>query len=147
MSTDTTSQQNRELISSIFTALARGDTGPFGEAMSDDFRWRFAGGWSWVRDWGHSRREVRSNLLQPLMAQFAEYRASAEEIIVDGDRVVVRARAEARTVRGDSYQQAYCYVFRLAAGRLTEVIEYCDSALVERVLELPPAAGPAAEFE
>ncbi len=146
MTTATTSQQNRELISSIFTALANGDTGPFGRAMADDFRWRFAGNWSWVRDWGDSRRLVRSNLLQPLMAQFAEYRASAEEIIADGDRVVVRARADARTVRGDAYPQAYCYVFRLAAGRVTEVIEYCDTALVERVLELPPETVAAPEL-
>lgn len=140
MTSDTTSQHNRELISSIFTALASGDTGPFARAMSDDFRWRFAGDWSWVRDWGDSREQVRSSLLAPLMAQFAEYRASAEEIIVDGDRVVVRARAKARTVRGEDYPQAYCYVFRLAAGSVTEVIEYCDTALVERVLELPPQA-------
>lgn len=147
MTTDTTTQQNttqqnRELIGSIFTALAAGEQRPFVEAMSEDFRWRFAGEWSWVRDWGASKAEVRGNLLQPLMAQFAEYRSSAEEIIAEGDRVVVRARAVGRTVRGEDYPQAYCYVFRLAAGRITEVLEYCDTALVERVLELPPEHEP-----
>jgi hypothetical protein len=35
----------------------------------------------------------------------------------------------------------YCYVFGVREGLLTEVIEYCDTALVERVLELPANAG------
>lgn len=107
--------------------------------MADDFRWRFAGEWSWARDWGETKREVRSNLLQPLMAQFASYRCEADEIIAEADRVVVRARADATTTRGERYPQSYCYVFRLENGRLAEVLEYCDTALVERVLTLPVA--------
>jgi ketosteroid isomerase-like protein len=107
--------------------------------MSDNFRWRFAGEWSWVRNWGESKQAVRENLLQPLMAQFTDYPAKAEEIIADGDRVVVRAVAEATTTRGQAYPQAYCYVFRVEHGRLSEVLEYCDTGLVERVLTLPPA--------
>lgn len=130
-------QENKALLKGIFDALASGDGRPFAEALSEDFRWRFAGEWSWVRDWGETKQETIRNLLAPLMAQFADYRASAEEIIADGDRVVVRATAEARTVGGEPYPQAYCYVFRVADGRLAEVIEYCDTALVERVLTLP----------
>jgi uncharacterized protein len=141
MTTQESTQPNKQLLSAIFDSLGAGDTRPFTNAMSDDFRWGFAGEWSWARDWGQTKQDVRNNLLQPLMAQFAEYRASAEEIIGDGDRVVVRARAHARTTAGEDYPQAYCYVFRLRAGRLTEVLEYCDTALVERVLSLP---GPGA---
>jgi ketosteroid isomerase-like protein len=142
MSTQST---NKQLLSTIFDALATGDTRPFVEAMADDLRWRFAGEWSWARDWGVTKREVRDNLLRPLMAQYADYRAVAEEIFADGDRVVVRARADATTVRGDAYPQAYCYVFTVIDGRISEVVEYCDTALVERVLELPVhEAGPPA---
>jgi uncharacterized protein len=139
-----TTQQNKQLMTAIFASLAQGDPRPFSEAMSDDFRWAFPGSWSWASDWGSSKQEVRKNLLQPLMAQFADYRAHAQEIIADGDRVVVRASAEATTTAGDAYPQAYCYVFRLEDGRLTEVLEYCDTALVERVLTRPDAAGAGA---
>jgi uncharacterized protein len=41
------------------------------------------------------------------------------------------------TIRRDAYPQEYCYVFRVEGGRLAEVLEYCDTALVERVLALP----------
>jgi ketosteroid isomerase-like protein len=134
-------EHNRQLLASIFDALADGDTRPFADAMADDFQWRFPGKWSWSRDWGHTKREVQTRMLGPLMAQFTDYRARAEEILADGDRVVVRATAEATTSRGDSYPQSYCYVFRVRDGQLTEVLEYCDTALVERVLELPDDAG------
>jgi len=134
-----TTQDNRRLLAAIFAALAEGDSGPLTDAMSENFRWRFAGEWSWVRDWGDTKQEVRKNLLRPLMAQFADYRSRAEEIIADGDRVVVRATAEATTTRGDAYPQAYCFVFRVQNGRLADVLEYCDTALVERVLTLPTA--------
>ena len=47
-------------------------------------------------------------MLGPLMGQFTEYRARAEEILADGDRVVVRATADAMTTGGDPYPQSYC---------------------------------------
>jgi uncharacterized protein len=130
-------EKNRRLLTSIFDSLATGDGRPLVDAMADDFRWRFAGEWSWARDWGRTKQEVRVNLLQPLMAQFAEYRCKADEIIAEADRVVVRATADAITIRGDHYPQSYCYVFRVENGRLAEILEYCDTALVERVLTLP----------
>lgn len=134
-----TAEDNRQLLAAIFASLAEGNARPLTDAMSENFRWRFAGEWPWARDWGSTKQEVRKSLLQPLMAQFAEYRCRAEEIIADDERVVVRATAEATTTRGEAYPQAYCYVFRVQDGRITEVLEYCDTALVERVLTLPTA--------
>jgi len=45
--------------------------------------------------------------------------------------------AAVTTKRGQPYQQDYCYVFRVAGGRLTQVTEYLDSALVEKLLDPP----------
>ena len=130
-------EENRRLLGEVFDGLAQGDPRPFVAAMDEGFTWRFPGRWSWARDWGADREQTRSRLLAPLMAQFAEYRVRAVELIADGERVVVRAEASARTVRGEDYPQVYCYVFTVRDGRLLDVIEYCDTALVERVLELP----------
>jgi uncharacterized protein len=130
-------EDNRQLLTGVFDALAAGDPRPFVAAMADEFSWHFAGSWSWAIDWGASREETRERLLGPLMAQFSGYRVSADEIIAEGERVVVRATADARTVGGEAYPQSYCYVFTVRDGRLIDVLEYCDTALVERVLERP----------
>jgi uncharacterized protein len=131
-----TAEQNKALLASIFEELARGNVGAMRDAMTDDFRWTFPGHWSWAGTWG-PKRTAMEELLRPLMAQFVDYRSSADLILADGDRVVVQATAHATTRRGDPYHQTYCFIFRVAGGGLTEVIEHCDTALVERVLERP----------
>ncbi|HEY3021288.1 MAG TPA: nuclear transport factor 2 family protein [Solirubrobacteraceae bacterium] len=128
---------NKRLLAGVFEQMAQGNTRAMSDAMADDFRWVFPGAWSWSGTW-EPKSKVLDVLLRPLMAQFASYRAWADLILADEDRVVVQARAAAQTRRGEPYAQTYCYIFRVAGGRITEVVEHCDTALVERVLE-PPA--------
>src|SRR3954454_1324243 len=79
-----------------------------------------------------------NGLLRPLMEQFpGGYRSEADFVLAEGGRVVVQARGHATTARGEAYDQTYLYIFRIRDGRITEVVEHCDTALVERVLELP----------
>ena len=129
-------EDNRQLLQGIFDEMAQGNTRAMRDAMAADFHWIFPGTWSWSGNWGPKEVALRS-LLRPLMTQFASYRSEAEAIYADGDQVIVQARADALTKRGDRYEQSYCYVFTVRDGQLTQVVEYCDSALVERVLELP----------
>lgn len=131
---------NKELIRAVFEQLARGNARALGEALSDDCRWIFPGNWSWAGVW-EPKTAVLQGLLRPLMTQFADgYRMEADLVLADEDRVIVQARGYGTTTRGESYHQTYCFLFRIADARITEVIEHCDTALVERVLE--PMLGP-----
>jgi len=126
---------NKQLVTEIFDELARGDGRALRDAMADDFRWTFPGSWSWSGTWA-PKQVVLDGLLGPLFAQFGDrYECHADLILADEDRVVVQARGRVTTKRGDAYHNTYCYIFRLAGGRVTEVIEHCDTALVERVLD------------
>ncbi|MBF6228568.1 nuclear transport factor 2 family protein [Nocardia abscessus] len=131
-----TAMENKKLLADIFEQMSLGNTRALSDAMADDFRWVFPGDWSWSGTW-EPKSAVLEGLLRPLMAQFTEYRSAAELILAEDDRVVVRARAQAVTTRGDTYDQIYCLLFRVADGKLREVVEYCDTALVERVLTRP----------
>jgi ketosteroid isomerase-like protein len=132
-----TASENKQLVKHIFEQLAQGDTVPMIQAMSDDFRWVLPGTWSWSGRW-EPKSVVLEKFLQPLMAQFQDdYRSAADLILADEDRVVVLARSSVTTKRGEPYHQNYCYIFRVAGGRLTEVVEYLDSALVEKLLDPP----------
>lgn len=135
-------EQNKMLLRHVFDELALGNPRAMSDAMADDCRWVFPGDWSWSGAW-EPKQVVLDDLLRPLMAQFeGHYRSQATMLIADGDHVVVQARGSATTKRGDAYNQTYCYVFQVRDGQLTEVVEYCDTALVERVLD-PPARVPA----
>ncbi|UGT72149.1 nuclear transport factor 2 family protein [Nocardia gipuzkoensis] len=128
--------ENKKLLADIFEQMSLGNTRALSDAMADDFRWVFPGDWSWSGTW-EPKSAVLAGLLRPLMAQFTAYRSTAELILAEDDRVVVRARAQAVTTRGETYDQIYCFLFRVADGKLREVVEYCDTALVERVLIRP----------
>ncbi|WP_433731298.1 nuclear transport factor 2 family protein [Nocardia sp. CA-129566] len=131
--------ENKKLVERIFDEMSRGNTRAMAEAMADDFRWIFPGNWSWSHTWA-PKAVVLDELLRPLMTQFTEYRSAAEFIIAEDDRVVAQVRGHGMTTGGEPYEQTYCFIFRVADGRLTEVIEHCDTALVERVLQ-PLAPG------
>ncbi|MGV9616396.1 nuclear transport factor 2 family protein [Nocardia xishanensis] len=141
-----TKNPNTELVRAVFDRMAGGDMRALGAAMAEDFAWIFPGDWSWAGTWA-PKSVVLQQLLGPLMAQFESYRLVADSVLGDGDRVVVQARGHGVTVRGEAYEQTYCMVFRVAEGRLAEVVEYCNTALVERVLEPigPPPGGARGE--
>jgi ketosteroid isomerase-like protein len=61
-------------------------------------------------------------------------RTVAFNFIADGDYVAVEARGDNVTKAGLRHDNQYCMVFRIENGRIKEVREYCDSALIERVL-------------
>src|SRR3954453_872444 len=130
--------ENKKLLEDVFDEMARGNTRAMSEAMADEFRWVFPGDWSWSGTW-EPKQVVLDELLRPLMAQFESYRSEAGLILADGDRVVVQARRRPPTKRGGLSNQPYCYIFRVRDGRLTEVVEHCDTALVDRVLDRPAA--------
>ena len=57
--------------------------------------------------------------------------------MAEGDLVVVEVRGHNTTVKGQAYNNAYCNVIRLEGGKLKELTEYCDTALVDAVLGDP----------
>jgi ketosteroid isomerase-like protein len=135
--------ENKQLIEHVFGELSKGRTGPFVESLAEDVRWTFPGSWSWSGTW-NGKQAVLNDLLQPLFAQFDDgYRAEADLILADGDHVVVQSRGHSTTRSGQPYRNTYCYIFRLREGRISEITEHCDTALVDRVLT-PPKRRPIA---
>ena len=137
-----TAAQNKAIVTAIYQAMAEGDGRPFVDAMAEDFTWIIEGTNSWSRSW-RGRDNVRRELLRPLFDQFATpYRARAERIIAEDDTVVVLAKGEVTTKAGKPYNNSYCFVIRLADGKMIELREYLDTELVAAALE--PLPEPAA---
>jgi ketosteroid isomerase-like protein len=130
--------QNKERMQQIFAALSEGDSKPFVDALADDIRWTITGSSSWSRTW-NGKDAVQRQLLAPLFAQFADrYTAEPSRFIAEDDYVVVEYRGRVTTKTGRPYNNAYCYVFRLADGEVKEITEYFDTLLAEAALEPPP---------
>jgi ketosteroid isomerase-like protein len=126
-----TATDNKRIIQEAFDGLSRADARAFLDAMADDFTWIIEGQSKWSRRY-EGKAAVQNELIPPLFANFAtDYRNLPEEIIAEGDRVVVLARGEVQTVRGEDYNNSYCFVIRMQGGKMVELREYMDTALAE----------------
>lgn len=136
----TITESNRARIYEIWAEMAQGNGAPFVEAMAEDFTWRMTGQTPWSGVYA-GKADVRGRLLKALNAQFATpYRSTSTLIHADGDFVIVECQGEVKTVRGRDYNNTYCFVIRMRDGRMMELTEYLDSALVNEALEPPPWA-------
>lgn len=132
-----TTDNNKQLVTRIFDELAKGNGEPFVEAWSDDLSWTVMGTTPWSRTY-RGKEAVIKELVEPLFAQFTDtLTTTARRVIADGEYVVVEARGQATTRAGEAYNNRYCFVLRMADGKIRAITEYLDTALVERVLGSP----------
>jgi uncharacterized protein len=138
MSADITqSAQNKRLLQDIFAELAQGNSKPFVECMSDDFQWTLTGSTKWSRTY-NGKQAVLSELFAPLRAKLAgRITVTAHRFIAEGDFVVVELRGNNTTKTGMPYNNSYCYIVRIADGKLRELTEYTDTELVATALGDP----------
>jgi len=128
---------NRQLMQAIFEGLARGDARLFLDSLDETAVWRMIGTTPWSGVYA-GKAAIRRDLLTPLFAQFADqYLNVADAIIAEGDTVVVECRGKVATKTGQRYDNTYCWVCRLADGKIVSLTEYMDTQLVETALEPP----------
>ena len=140
-----TARQNKELMERIFIELAKGNSLPFVESMADEFSWTIPGTTKWSKTY-RGKQAVLAELFAALRATLAPPIAvEAFRFIADDDYVAVEARGRNATKAGLPYNNTYCYVFRLAGGKLQEVTEYMDTQLVNAALGDQPSLSSAAE--
>lgn len=132
--------ENKQVLRSVYAALADGDSRPFVDAMAHDFTWLITGQHPWADTW-RGKTVVREQLLAPLIAQFGtRYRNHALRFIADGDTVAVECRGEVTTKAGVAYNNQYCNLIRMRDGQMVELVEYMDTDLCNRVLTPPSRA-------
>ena len=134
-----TAIENKQFMQNIFAELAQGNSRPLVEAMADDFCWTVTGNTKWSRTY-EGKQTVLKDLLTPLRTMIADrIRTVPQRVFADGDHVIVEARGNNTTKTGKPYNNTYCFIIRLAEGKIREITEYLDTELVTTVLGEPAA--------
>ena len=82
---------------------------------------------------------ARAILLQDFLEPVFEHQLKAgiastiDNMIAEGDVVVVQLRGKAETKDGRPYNNTYCHVFRMRNGKIGDVTEYFDTELASTV--------------
>jgi len=136
---------NKQLVKQIYMDAANRSGTTFADNLADEVCWVVTGQYSWSRSF-RGKDAVLNGLMGHFRSLFAERpRTVAHHLIAEGDYVVVEAKGDNITRTGVRYDNDYCMVWRLENGKVKEIREYCDSALVEKALGPFPASKiPAA---
>jgi ketosteroid isomerase-like protein len=126
--------ENKKLLQDVFSGLSEGNSRLFVESMDDGFRWTVTGHTKWSKMY-EGKQTVLRELMAALQTVLAgRIRVSANRIVAEDDLVVVEAKGHNTTKAGKPYNNTYCFVFRVAFGKLQEVTEYMDTQLVVEAL-------------
>src|SRR5262245_31359199 len=128
--------ENKQLLQNVFAELAKSNARPFVDAMADDFRWTLSGTGTWGRTY-EGKRAVVGELFGTLAKHMDRITTVPDRFIADGDFVAVEAHGANTTKDGKLYNNRYCFVFRVADGKLAELTEYMDTELAANVLGPP----------
>lgn len=125
--------ENKQLVQDIFSELSKGNHKPFLEVLSEGLQWTWMGTGQWSKTF--TRKEsVLNDLLKQLESMLAEpSRVTADNIVAEGDYVVVEASRQATLPDGRPYNNKYCWVCRFAGGKIQELREYMDTDLVNNI--------------
>ncbi|MGL5164985.1 MAG: nuclear transport factor 2 family protein [Afipia sp.] len=126
--------ENKKLVQQIYTDAANRGGTTFVDNLAEDVTWVVMGQYSWSGIYA-GKEAITNGLLGHLRTLLTERtRTVAFNFVAEGDFVVVEAKGDNVTKAGDRYDNEYCMVWRLENGKVKQVKEYCDSALIERVL-------------
>ena len=127
--------ENKKLVQQIYADSASQSGTTFLDNLAEDATWIVTGQYSWSGEF-KGRDAINNALLGHLRSRLdaARPRTVAFNFIAEGDYVVVEARGDNVTKDGVRYDNQYCMLWRIEDGKIKQIKEYCDSALVERVL-------------
>ena len=126
--------ENKRLIESFFEAGNRGDLDRCLALIDDHVKWTNIGSTRYSGTF-MGRQSLLNDLLGPVFGRLKSgIRSTVENMVAEGDFVVVQSRGHAETVDGKQYNNTYCHVFKITSGRITEVTEYMDTELTSTVL-------------
>ena len=102
-------------------------------ALADDVRYTIIGTTRFSGTF-NGKQELLNRAFVPLLSELeANGGMETDNLIAEGDYVVQQGRGVGRkTKSGEPYNNTYCFVYRLEAGKVSEVTEYCDTELVTR---------------
>lgn len=125
---------NRKLVQQIYADSASRSGTTFADNLAEDAVWVVTGQYSWSHQF-RGRDAIQNGLMGHFRSFFATRpRTVAFNYVAEGDYVVVEAVGDNVTKAGLRYDNQYCMVWRIEDGKIKQIKEYGDSALVERVL-------------
>jgi ketosteroid isomerase-like protein len=125
--------ENKQIARAFYESANRGDMEGCLGRLADDVRWTNMGSTRYSGTY-LGKKELLEKLIVPVFGRLESGIASTiDNVIAEGDFVVVQVRGTAETKEGRPYNNSYCHVFKMRDGKIGEVTEYFDTELTRAV--------------
>jgi uncharacterized protein len=125
-----TSADNKQRIETMFAELSKGNPQGYLDGLAEDCRFTIIGRTKFSGTFA-GKKDIVERLLGPLSAELdGGLTVTPQHLVAEGDTVVMQAQGSSKTKGGKRYDNTYCVVFRLDAGKVKTITEYLDTELV-----------------
>lgn len=124
--------RNKELVRQYLKAVEAKDVEQLGELLADDLEYWVAG--SLPLSGTHGKSLILKAFQAPESRNaVVEITQTPVTFTAEGDRVAVEVEGTSRTAAGEPYNNQYHYLFEFRDGKIVQIREYMDTALVASV--------------
>ena len=123
-------EQRKTAIVNAFKAIANGDGEPLMSILDDQVQWTIIGNTRFSGTF-NGKADVGARLLAPLGELLAGHlHITPENVMADGEYVIVQGHGESKTTAGGTYNNVYCWVYRWSGDKIIALTEYLDTEVV-----------------
>jgi uncharacterized protein len=124
------------IVQTFYAALGRGDVPAALDLLDPRVQWTEAERFPYYSGTWHGPQAVLEKLLKPLARDWETFTATAEDFVVDSDRVVALGRYAGTYRRtGRSMSAPFAHLWSIGDGKITGFRMYTDTAKVLEALQ------------
>jgi len=125
-----------ELVRAFYAAVARADVPGVVALLHPDLHWTEAEGFPYYSGTWRHPQDVVDKLLVPLMRDWDNFSAVADDLIAKDDRVVcLGTYAGVNKATGKAMRATFAHVWQVADDKLARFDMYTDTLLVRQAME------------
>ena len=134
------SHDNIAFVRSLYEAFGKGDVPTVLAGFAGDIEWNEAEGMPYGGQY-HGPEAVAENVFGPITNDIDDFDVTPEEILADGDRVVVLLTLTGTAKEsGNKLSMPAAHVWTVRDGKVTYFRQLADSATMNAALAVPAAA-------
>jgi len=125
-----------DLVRAFYAAIAAGDVPGLMDLLHPDLAWTEAQGFPYYSGTWRHPADVVEKLVVPLMRDWTDFSAVADDFVIDGNRVVsIGAYAGIHKGTGKAMRAPFAHVWQIAGGKLQRFDMYTDTLLIAQAMQ------------